>query len=319
MHWCRRWLFTILLSASGASLFAQEADSLLLSRVDDALTFEDSLSIFNLIDSLLTYGEPVRSQFAVRMGYNSNVLSAGRTLGIENFGLAPGVSYYHKSGLFADVSGFWSKDFVPSYYLTIASVGYMHNFSKAFSVMGEYDRYFYNTPSDDAYIPYKNTLSVTPMLEFKPVLLSVNYSYYFGDAHVHRIMPGVSVILEKKNFRGIDRIALSPSFFALLGNETLTTIDYVAPKTLREAIQNFRQYGTTYSLVQTTTNVFGVMNYAISVPLSIGYKNWGFAFTYTYNIPKALPGEPLTLSESSFLSGSLTYFFKGFRKNKFPL
>ena len=57
------------------------------------------------------------SQLAVRLSYNSNVLSAGRTLGIENFGLAPGLSYYHKSGLYADVSGYWSKDFDPSYYL----------------------------------------------------------------------------------------------------------------------------------------------------------------------------------------------------------
>jgi len=320
MHWCRRWLFTILLSAFGVTTFAQEADSLLLSGVDDALTFEDSLTIFNLIDSLLTYGEPIRSQFAVRLGYNSNVMSAGRTLGIENFGLAPAVSYYHKSGAYVDVSGFWSKDFEPAYYLTIASAGYMYSVSKRFSFMAEYDRYFYNTPGKDAYIPYKNTLSVTPMLEFKPLLLSVNYAYYFGDAHVHRIMPGLSVILEKRNLtKKIDRVAISPSFFALYGNETITSLEYVRPKNLRELLQNLRQTGTPYSMVQTSRNVFGIMNYAVSVPLMVGLKNWGFTFTYTYNIPKALSGEPLTLSESSFLSGSLTYFFKGFRKNKFPL
>lgn len=298
---------------------AQEADSLLLADIDDVLTFEDSLSIFNLIDSLLQYGEPIRSQFALRMGYNSNVQSAGRTLGIENFGLAPAVSYYHKSGLYADVSGFWSKDFEPSYYLTVASVGYMRSFSKRFSIMGGYDRYFYNTPSENSYIPYKNTLSATPMLEFGPLLLSVNYAFYFGDAHAHRIMPGLSVMLEKKNVKWIDRIAVSPSFFALYGNETLTSIEYVAPTTLREALENFKKYGTRFSVVQTTRNVFGIMNYAASVPVSIGFKNWGVTFTYTYNIPKALPGEPLTLSESSYLSGSVTYFFKGFRRNKFPL
>lgn len=313
MYWCRRWLFAIILTTSSASVFAQEADSLILSQVDVELTFEDSLDIFNLIDSILQYGNIGGSQLAVRLSYNSNVLSAGRTLGIENFGLAPGLSYYHKSGLYADVSGYWSKDFDPSYYLTIASLGYMHSFSKNFSIMAGYDRYFYNVDDDVAYVPYKNTLSVTPILELKPLLISANYSFYFGDASVHRIMPGLSVVLEKKKFLKIDRVAISPSFYMLMGNETLTELVFDGPSR-----RNYILYGTFFRLVQINKNVFGIMNYAFSVPLSVTHKNWNFSFTYTYNIPKALPGEPLTISESSYLSGSLTYFIN-FKRNKFPL
>src|SRR5689334_20811477 len=110
------------------TLTAQDRDSLLL-KPDSLYTADDSLSIFALIDSLLTLEKDMGSQLALRMGYNSNVLSAGRTLGINNFGLAPGVSYYHKSGAYADVSTYWSKDFHPSWYLTIASVGYMRDFT----------------------------------------------------------------------------------------------------------------------------------------------------------------------------------------------
>lgn len=316
MH-CRRWLLTIVLAISSAYTFAQEADSLILSELD-ALTFEDSLSIFNLIDSLFEYGGTDGSQLAVRLSYNSNVLSAGRTLGIENFGLAPGISYYHKSGFYADVSGYWSKDFDPSYYLTVASLGYMVSFSKKFSLMAEYDRYFYTSRSDSEFIPYKNTLSVTPILELKPFLISVNYAYYFGDDRVHRIMPGIGVMLQKKKLFGIDRVAVTPSVYMLMGNETLTSIEFVAPTTIIEAIRNKRDYGTYFRMVQTNSNVFGIMNYAISVPLTVTHKNWSFSFTYTYNIPKALPGEPLTISESSYLSGSLTYFIN-FKRNKFSL
>ncbi len=148
-----------------------------LSQVEDILSFEDSLSIFNLIDSLLQNAEVESSQFGIRLAYNSNVLSAGRTLGIENFGLSSGLSYYHKSGFYGDLSGFWSKDFDPKYYLTIASVGYMYSFPKVFSIMAGYDRYFYNMQSEDEYIPYKNTLSVTPLFEVKPFMLAINYSY----------------------------------------------------------------------------------------------------------------------------------------------
>jgi hypothetical protein len=121
-------------------------------------------------------------------------------------------------------------------------------------------------------------------------------------------MPGINVLLQKKKLFNIDRVSITPAFFVLLGNEKFIEQEFVAPKTLREAAENFLTYGHRFTLVERTTNVFGVMNYAISIPLSISHKKWGFAFAYTYNIPQALPGEPLTISESSYLSGSLTYF-----------
>lgn len=296
-----------MLVASSLLSRGQEADSLLLSGVEDALSFEDSLSIFSMIDSLMEMADLNTSQLAVRLSYNSNVMSAGRTLGIENFGLAPGISYYHKSGLYADVSGYWSKDFDPTYYLTITSVGYVHSFSKYFSVMGGYDHYFYNF-NDDTYIPYSNALSVTPMVDFKSLTLSLNYSFYFGDTYVNRIMPGLTWVIAKKKFLGLDRISISPSVYALFGDETMTDVEFLWPKTLAEANKNKKQYGKIYTLVEHNYRVFGVMNYAFSAPISLVLKNWSLMFTYTYNIPKALPGEPLTLSESSFLSGNLTWF-----------
>jgi hypothetical protein len=258
------------------------------------------------------------SQLAFRLSYNSNVLSAGRTLGIENFGLSPGVSYYHHTGLYADLSGFWSKDFDPKYYLTIASVGYMRDFNSWFSLMAGFDRYFYNIPDGDSYIPYRNSVSLTPVFDLKPLSASLAYSFYFGDQYAHRLMPGLSLALEKRKILNIDRIAVMPSVFLLLGNELISEIDFVAPQTLREAVENFRKYGTRYSVVQTNKNVFGIMNYAISIPISVSHRNWAFSFTCTYNIPKALPGEPLTLSESTYLSGSLIYLIS-FKRNKNPL
>lgn len=292
-------LWLILLSSA---CWAQD-NSHFLPDADSLLTEEDSLSLFSLIDSLLNQPQEDHSLFLVRMGYNSNVLSAGRTLGIENFGLSPGLSYYHKSGAFADVSGYWSQDFQPRYYLTVLSAGYLYDVSKHLSVMGEYDHYFYQG-ADDLYIPYSNTLSVSGLLEFKPLQLSVNYAFYFGDTYAHRIQPGVSVRLQKKKWKGIDRLSLSPSFYTLIGDETLTDIRY--PETVRELIRRLRQGLPAYE--EVNRRVFGVMNYTISVPLTIMYKQWMVNFTYNYNIPQALPGEPLTLSESTYLSGSLSYY-----------
>jgi hypothetical protein len=300
----RCWLFIAFFTAF--RVYSQNADSVLLPADTTSFSSGDSLSIFLLIDSLLNLDDALGSQLALRAGYNSNVLSAGRTLGIENFGLTQGMSYYHKTGFYADVSGFWSKDFEPSYYLTIASLGYMKDINRHITVMAGYDRYFYHFADAD-YIPYTNTLSVTPILEFKPVSFSANYSFYFGEQSVHRIMPGLSVTLETKKLMKIDRIAIMPSIFMLMGNAIVTSFEYVLPPTNLERRQNIRNYGSPYNLIQINKNVFGIMNYAISIPLNILYKKWGISFTYTYNIPKALPGEPLTFSESTYLSGSLMY------------
>ncbi|HPW63921.1 MAG TPA: hypothetical protein PLJ13_16615, partial [Cyclobacteriaceae bacterium] len=77
----------------------------------DSLLEKDSLQIFSLIDSLINLPVPAfRSQLVARLGYNSNVVSASRTLGFNQFGLAPGIAYYHKSGLYTDVTGYWSPE-----------------------------------------------------------------------------------------------------------------------------------------------------------------------------------------------------------------
>jgi hypothetical protein len=288
-------------------VLAQEADSLLLGS-EDELNSLDSLSIFKLIDSLLTLGDVDVSQLAFRLSYNSNVLSAGQTLGINNFGLSPAVSYYHKSGAYADLSGFWSTDFSPSYYLTTVSAGYMRDFSKHFSVITGFDHYFYHFDKEDVYIPYNNSISATPILEWKPVSLSLNYSFYFGDQYAHRVMPGLSILLQKKKFLKIDRISISPAFYLLWGNEVLTTLETVLPQNRLEARENWRLYGTFYKTIQHDRDVFGIMNYTFSAPLFVSHKNWSFSFTYAYYIPVALPGIPQTLSNSSYLSGSVAYY-----------
>jgi hypothetical protein len=276
------------------------------------LTFSDSLSVFKLIDSLLSMPDekPV-SQLSFRLMYNSNVLAAGRTLGIDQFGLAPGIAYYHKTGLYADASFYWSNDFEPHYYLTILSAGYMHSFSKTFSIIASYDRYFYRFEED--FTPYKNAITISPFLDFKYATFRFDYSYFFGDQQAHRLMPSLSGNLEKKNFLGLDKVSLMPGFFLLLGNETITEI--IFPQTSAEWIIAWIKIrnGLPWYTIETL-NVFGVMNYAVSLPLYIHHQNWTFSASYTYNIPKALPGETLTLSESGFVSASIMYLLSLKRK-----
>ncbi|MBL7835254.1 MAG: hypothetical protein JNK18_14950 [Cyclobacteriaceae bacterium] len=300
----KRWLFIGILLASSCPLKAQDADSLLAVRTDTLLTFADSLSIFNLIDSLLLLDElDDHSQLAVRLAYNSNVLSAGRTLGIEQFGLMPSVSFYHKSGFFADVTGFWSKDFEPKYYLTVLSGGYMHTFSKYFSVTGNYDRYFYNSDILDQAIDFKNTLGITSYFDYKLLTARLDYSFYFGNQTAHRFMPSVGLNLSKRNFLKLERVRFLPSAYMLFGNSISTQIE---TNTL------------TGEIFISETNVFGIMNYALSFPVYISHKNWSLYLGYTYNIPEKLKNEIYVPPKAGYISAGLTYYID-LRPNKLSL
>lgn len=313
------WFFVGMIAASSA-VYAQGADSLshtpkdstLLSQFDNELSSLDSLEIFLLLDSLLQIDNSVSSQFVTRLSYNSNVLYTGRTLGIDQFGLSPGFSYYHKSGFYGDVSGYWSNDFEPSYYLTTVSAGYMTSFAKWMSLIGSYDHYFYNLK--DAFLPYTNSLSVTPYFEFGPVVFTPSYSFYFGEGSAHRIMPGMGFNFEKTNFIGFKRISITPTFYTLFGNEVITEIRF--PEDARELIRRIRQNLPWYEIIEK--NVFGIMNYSFSIPVALYTQRWGFFISYNYSIPKALEGETLELENTGFLAGSISYYINT-RRTKNPL
>lgn len=295
----KRWIF-IGITLASSCLKAQDADSLLTRPGSSLLSYTDSLSIFNLIDSLFILEElEPRSQLALRLGYNSNVLSTGRTLGIEQFGLSPSISFYHKLGFYADITGYWSKDFEPSYYLTVLSGGYMHTFSKYFSITGNYDRYFYNTDIPDQYIDFKNTLSITPYFDYKFLSARIDYSYFFGNQTAHRLMPALGLNLVKRNFLKIQKISLIPTACLLLGNETMTKINT-----------------STFEIEEE--ELFGIMNYAFSFPLYISHKNLSVYIGYTYSVPVQLSTEISVPPESGYISAGITYYFD-LKRNKLSL
>lgn len=308
MHPHPRWVGILLLLVAISCVRAQTPDTL-ISRSDTLLTYADSLSIFNLIDSLLQLdSNSFRSQFAARLGYNSNVLSAGQTLGIQNFGLSPGFSYYHKSGFFADVMAYWSANFDPKLYLMTLTGGYLHVFTQKFSLIAAYNRYIYLHTSAADYIPYANSVSVSPDLEIKPLAFRLDYSFYFGDENVHRIMPGISLRLTRKNFLRLTRVSLYPTINMMWGNEHYTEL--VLPSTdaeIQDAIQKLEQGLPWYNLIDH--NEFGVLNYSFSLPLSLTLKNLNLYISYSYSIPRSLPGEPFTLDNSSFVSASFSWYF----------
>lgn len=308
------WSATCAFSQTNRPDTVRQEPDITLDSLNQVFSAEDSLEIFDLIDSLLLADPSLLeldevSQLAVRLGYNSNITSDNRTFNIAQFGLAPGVSFYHKSGAYADLTTYWSQSYEPNFYLTVASGGYLKTFGKHYSLLAEYSHYFYNQPSDSTVsIPYTNNIGVSNYYLIKPVMLRLDYYLYFGERTAHRLMPSVGLNLVKTNWLGFDRIMFFPAFSVLFGSEQITTYG-LYPNLLLRVLYNRTHVNKVPLYYEQTTTEFGVMNYGFTIPLSFTKKNWSFLISYAYNVPVALPNETLSLENTGYLSFSITRYF----------
>ena len=273
---------------------------------DSLLTASDSLSIFDLLDSLISSGELAKpkSVLSIRAGYNSNITSAGRPFQVNQFGLSAGSSFYHRSGIFADVTGYWSNQYDPSYFLTVTSIGYMNTTLKKWSFIADYSHSFYNV-ADVSAIPYSDNIMAGIIFSDHNFYARCDYYLFFGGKTGHRLIPSVTYNFNKKNWRGIKKISFYPSFSILFGNEEVQYYEKLFSNRL-QAIYRIRHNLPLFREVNSRAS--GIMNYALVLPISILLKNWNFNFSYTYNIPKSLPHEEIDTSKEGFISFSLTRY-----------
>lgn len=295
-----------------------ELDSLLLEEFAN-----DSSSLYELLDSFLNE-DYLRSQFTFRAGYTSNITNAGRNFGLDQYGLNGGIAFYHKSGLFADVGGYYNSDQDPKYNTTTTSVGYMGMIGPRWSYFLSYDHYFYaESNQTDLFVDYPLTNSLNGSINFqvKGFSLGTDYSFLFGDEAAHRVRANIGYSFTTKKAWIFDEISINPVASMLLGNSNITSVVFnqeIAMQNSMELIQKIgrRRYLELYysnpellrallSDIQTN-NVFGVMNYAAFVPISFRIKYSTLLLNYSLNFPVALPGETgLDTSPNSYFSITL--------------
>lgn len=304
-------LATLLFVAEAKS---QAIDSLLLesdpvlAELDSILNSPDSLSILALIDSILLAPDvKLTSQIAVRAGYANNIVANG-TSSIRQYGLNLGASFYHKSGAYADVSSYYSEEFKPSVYLTVGAVGYLGLINKHWSVMAEYDHYFYSPAKDgdDVYTPYTNNVLVSNYFKVKYFVFRFDYNLYFGELTAHRFAPAAGFNFTRKKWLGLDRISFLPSASLWYGSDTVS--EYVPNfKTPKERLLLLLRGQPRFRLEDRT--VWGIVNYSISFPLSMTYKNWTLLVSYNLNFQQGLPGESIESYRSGYTGVSLIRYF----------
>ncbi|NJM93442.1 MAG: hypothetical protein HC842_01190 [Cytophagales bacterium] len=183
---------------------------------------EHGLDLFSLVDSLLALSNTRISSLSLRSGYMSAVTNAGRILGVEQIGLSSGASFYHHSGFFADLSGFFNSASTPYwYYLTSASLGYSHTVKNKWLNSLSYDRYLYH---DTLAHSFNQSLALTSLLDLRWATLATDYNYLWGTTAAHRISLGLNANLRKKDFWIFDAIRFYPGVNLQWGNATVVFI-----------------------------------------------------------------------------------------------
>lgn len=217
-----------------------------LSYADQLLALEqemDSLSIFNLLDSILLDNPLESNQFNIRFGVTSSVTSAGRDYNINQTGYSAGLSYFHKSGIYMDASGYWNSGVTPAYNPTIISGGYLGTLSKKWTYSLDYEHWFFN-PKDSSENNLTNSVGTSVNYDFGNGYFGLDYSYLFGKETSHRFIGSLTGTINLGKWGIFKSVNLYPTVSAMAGNGNVTTLrittDQVSDE-FRFTVERFNQ------------------------------------------------------------------------------
>lgn len=275
----------------------------------------------NLIDSLLM--DKPTSEFNIGIGYQNRTLFAGRDLGIKQWNSVINASYYHWSGLYADLSGFLYGQSSPKLQMTALSLGYMKDITDDFSVSADIGKMIETNPDPNFpnQLPYWTSLSLSYNInKFMP---NADYTLFLGNETAKRLRLGISYYQSYKEVGFLDRISLSPRITTIFGNQDITYAQYWAGGSLyttdsATAIvrnpfnQKLTRLGKRLQALQNSSqSYFGLM--AVDVVMGISAIKNNFRLTFTPHLVKPVRlyvGEDISVNWQFYVGVSCGYTFK---------
>tara|TARA_R110001583_G_scaffold67308_3_gene192578 strand:- start:35919 stop:36788 length:870 start_codon:yes stop_codon:yes gene_type:complete len=225
--------------------------------------------------------------------YNSDTYFSGRDIGINQYNIAPQISYTHTNGIFASLSGIYYSEFVPKWDLTSATVGFSKNFGKKklikYSI--SYSKYFYSNAINNI---YNNTFNVGLGIRNNKRNMGTQLigSYLFGQDQSFEIASRSFIdfnLLKKQN----SSLKLKPQLNIIVGKQTIELARIVKVKG-----QSLTQY--------TENDVFDLINNQINIPLIYSSKSFDFEVGYNINFPFPI-GDETNLKTTGFFNVSIGY------------
>lgn len=275
-------------------------------------------------------GSVAKAEINVRVNYTSRAVFSGREFGVREWMSTPSITYYAKSGFYADLSGYYFSQSLPHYELTALSAGYLGIVSDRVTLSGELGRTFLSQTSQQNLLPYSGNLSMSYLIT--PVF-SANADYYlmFGNATAHRARLSVSAFVSKKIVNsavGLKRISCIPALVTIFGTETsaynvyqpavtattpVTAATTAAERRLLRIQQRLqaKKNGTVTTTTEAATDKFGLMAIDLTVPLRATFTGFRLGLTNHLVKPfKVYADEDLPTNPIYYADVSLTWIIR---------
>jgi hypothetical protein len=278
-------LFTI---ATSLVSYGQETDDQEIDSLLDELFFSDAQLVDDLMNAINEYNFIYASTT-----YSSNTFFAGRDSGVDQFNIAPQISYFNSSGFNAAISSVYFQEQDPNWDFVSLTAGYGNTIGKKkhFHYNVSYSRFFFSDGFDD----FNNSIDVFIGVRNKQRTFGgiFSASYLFGTEQ--------SVQLSTRiygNFslsRGSEyAIRFRPQLNFLMAEQAISFLSRPRPGGLPPVL--------------ITSEEFTLLNTQLNIPISYTTSTWDIELGWNLNVPNAIRGEG-NLDSTNFVSLTVGYLF----------
>jgi hypothetical protein len=274
----RHFSFFLLACWSSLSL-AQNLESEEPSDIDQLL---DELIVVDTLAVLQAYDDLKGGFLYASISYDDQAYFSGRDFDIDQFGLAPSLTYLTSGGTYLFASGTYYSELDPAWDLFALGAGKFWSLGtkKQWSVSASYTHSFLGEDSEGL-----NTHRLSSSVSYKldPLQLNVAGGYLFGDEPSYYLSTSINYETTIAQI-GAFELTFEPNLYLLFSQQNIV-----------EQVSFFRF---------TESSVFDRVNSQLELPLTLDNNTLDITLSYTRNFPNNL-FEDEDLSSSGYVSISL--------------
>lgn len=275
----RHFSFFVFLVCWSSLSLAQITDSEESSEIDELL---DELFVVDTLAILKAYEDLKGGFLYASISYDEQAYFSGRDFDIDQFGLAPSLTYLTNGGTYLFAGGAYYSELDPEWDLFALGAGQFWSLGtkKQWSVSASYTHSFLGDESEEL-----NTHRLSSSVSYKldPLQLNVAGGYLFGAEPSYYLSTSVSYDASLAQI-GTFELTFEPSLYLLFSQQNII-----------EQVSLFRF---------SESSVFDRVNSQFEIPLSIDNNTVDITLSYVLNFPNNI-FEDEDLSSSGYFSISL--------------
>lgn len=275
----RHFSFFILLVCWSSLSFAQNPESEEPSDIEELL---DELFVVDTLAVLKAYDELKGGFLYASISFDEQAYFSGRDFDIDQFGLAPSLTYLSSGGTYIFAGGSYYSELDPAWDLFAFGAGHFWSLGtkKQWSVSASYTHSFLGEDSEGL-----NTHRLSSSVSYKldPLQLNVVGGYLFGADPSYYVSTSVTYETTLTQI-GAFELTFEPNLYLLFSQQNII-----------EQVSLFRFKEST---------VFDRINSQLELPLTLDNNSLDITMSYTRNFPNNL-FEDEDLSSSGYVSISL--------------